>query len=93
MLTGMGFSVAESRRALRVSGQDPERATTFALEQRAKQAAKQEEDKQRRRDRRYEERIQASKGACCSVHPVCRTSVSLLCLWNRSFTSRHGLFR
>ncbi|GAQ78669.1 ubiquitin-associated (UBA)/TS-N domain-containing protein [Klebsormidium nitens] len=52
-LTGMGFSLAESRRALRVSGQDPERATIFALEQRRKDAEKREEDKQRRKERRW----------------------------------------
>lgn len=57
MLTGMGFSLTESRRALRVSGQVPERATTFALEQRKKDAEKREEDKQRRKERRCGSRL------------------------------------
>jgi hypothetical protein len=60
-----------------VSGQDPERATTFALEQRAKQAAKQEEDKQRRKDRRYGEQFQVPKGVVPSatLHTKCFTFV------------------
>lgn len=49
-LLNMGFTTKQSRRALRMCGQDVQRAVEFAIEEREKIAKKEEEDRQRYRD-------------------------------------------
>lgn len=49
-LLNIGFTTKQSRRALRMCGQDVQRAVEFAIEERERIAKKEEEDRQRYRD-------------------------------------------
>ncbi len=51
-LAGMGFSLTESRRALRVSGQDMQRAVDFVVDDRHRKSQKLEDDRRRQQERR-----------------------------------------
>ncbi len=51
-LVGMGFSLTESRRALRVSGQDMQRAVDFVVDDRHRKSQKLEDDRRRQQERR-----------------------------------------
>lgn len=59
-LANMGFTTKESRRALRMSGQDVQRAVEFLMEERRKKSEKLEEDRRQRRERKYVGPIKAS---------------------------------
>ncbi|KAL3689731.1 hypothetical protein R1sor_016040 [Riccia sorocarpa] len=55
-LASMGFSTKESRRALRMSGQDIQRAVEFMMEEKRKRLEKAEEDRRQRRERREQKK-------------------------------------
>ncbi|OAE21604.1 hypothetical protein AXG93_939s1110 [Marchantia polymorpha subsp. ruderalis] len=55
-LANMGFTTKESRRALRMSGQDVQRAVEFLMEERRKKSEKLEEDRRQRRERKEQKK-------------------------------------
>ncbi|KAG6556968.1 hypothetical protein Mapa_001384 [Marchantia paleacea] len=55
-LASMGFTPKESRRALRMSGQDVQRAVEFLMEERRKKSEKLEEDRRQRRERKEQKK-------------------------------------
>jgi uncharacterized UBP type Zn finger protein len=61
-LAGMGFSLTESRRALRVSGQDMQRAVDFVVDDRHRKSQKLEDDRRRQQERREQKRYGKTVG-------------------------------
>ncbi|CAM6069601.1 unnamed protein product [Sphagnum tenellum] len=61
-LVGMGFSLTESRRALRVSGQDMQRAVDFVVDDRHRKSQKLEDDRRRQQERREQKRYGKTLG-------------------------------
>lgn len=63
-LGAMGFSMLESRRALRMCGQDVHRAVEFTMEEKRKKVEQKENDRRVRRE------LRQAVGMVCQFCPV-----------------------